>query len=183
MDALKAMEQMSQRISNKCAAYDFCEDCMLYKYNCDEYEKWCGDYSGIEDYKKLKHRCELLKIDIADLVSKQSIKDQSDNNKQKEKYNMKLFKSVDDKLKDLGFEKNDEDKYGVSYSRVISINENNKYTHNLDILHKASGNHIIQSYEEGLNNDGFNNMVGLNYKTTKLAMKKYRQLKRKYKWN
>lgn len=182
MNKLEVMEQMSQRISDKCAAYDFCEDCILHKYNCDENERWCGDYSDEEDYNKLKIRCGLLKINIADLVSKQSIKNQSDSNKQKEKYNMKLFKSVDDKLKDLGFDKNDEDKYGVSYSRVISINENNKYTHNLDILHKDNGNHIIQSYEEELNNDGFNNMVGLAYKETKLAMKKYRQLKRKYKW-
>ena len=74
MNKLEVMEQMSQRISDKCAAYDFCEDCILHKYNCDENERWCGDYSDEEDYNKLKIRCGLLKIDIADLVSKQSIK-------------------------------------------------------------------------------------------------------------
>lgn len=94
-----------------------------------------------------------------------------------------MFKSVDEKLKDLGFEKVEkEDKLGACYMRVVPINNDESYIHRLDILHKASGNHIIQSYQEGVNTDGFNNMVGLNYKTIKLATKKYRQLKRKYKW-
>lgn len=75
-----------------------------------------------------------------------------------------------------------EDKFGVFYKRVVPINNYESYIHRLDILHKANGNHLIQSYQEGVNSDGFNNMVGLDCKTTKLAMKKYRQLKRKYKW-
>lgn len=33
-----------------------------------------------------------------------------------------------------------------------------------------------------MNADGFNNIVGLTYEETKLIMKKYRQMKRKYKW-
>lgn len=101
---------------------------------------------------------------------------------------MKLFKSIDDKLKDLGFEKvveegETEDDLGTCYRRVVPINGGDIYVHRLDILHKASGKHLIQSYEEGTNSDGFNNTVGLTYEITKLAMKKYRQLKRKYKWN
>lgn len=96
---------------------------------------------------------------------------------------MKLFKSIDERFKELGFEKVQiEDKFGVRYKRVVTINNDESYVHRLDILHKANGNHIIQSYQEEVNSDGFNNMVGLDYKTTKLAMKKYRQLKRKYKW-
>ena len=96
---------------------------------------------------------------------------------------MKLFKSIDEKFRGLGFEKmENENKYGVSYIKEIILNDNNKYIHRIDILHKASGNHLIQSYQEGVNSDGFNNMVGLDYKTIKLAMKKYRQMKRKYKW-
>lgn len=96
---------------------------------------------------------------------------------------MKLFKSIDKKFRGLGFKKmENENKYGVSYIKEIILNDNNKYIHRIDILHKASGNHLIQSYQEGVNSDGFNNMVGLDYKTTKLAMKKYRQMKRKYKW-
>lgn len=97
---------------------------------------------------------------------------------------MKLFKSVDERLKDLGFEKVEaEDKYGAFYSRVVPINSDDSYVHRLDIIHKANGKHLIQSYEEKVNSDGFNNTVGLTYEITKLAIKKYRQLKRKYKWN
>lgn len=100
---------------------------------------------------------------------------------------MKLFKSIDERFKELGFEKvNDEveaeDKLGVCYRRNVTTNSDDSYIHRIDILHKASGNHVIQSYQESVNSDGFNNMVGLNYETTKLAMKKYRQMKRKYKW-
>ena len=52
---------------------------------------------------------------------------------------MKLFKSVDEKLKEIGFVKIEEDKYGVKYER-----KNSKYnfTQSVDILHKASGRHI-----------------------------------------
>lgn len=96
---------------------------------------------------------------------------------------MKLFKSVDNRLKELGFEKVEaENKYGACFMRVVPINSDDSYIHRLDIIHKANGNHLIQSYQEGVNSDGLNNMVGLNYEATKLAMKKYRQLKRKYKW-
>lgn len=91
-----------------------------------------------------------------------------------------IFKSIDEKLKELGFVKEEpENKYGVCYKRRVP--EFN-YIQKLDILHKASGRHLIQSYQEGVNSDGFNNVVGLTYEETKFAMKKYRQLKRKYKW-
>ena len=90
-----------------------------------------------------------------------------------------LFKSVDEKLKELGFVKTEENKYGATYRRdEVGV----EYAHRLDILHKQSGKHLIQSYVETVNLDGFNDVVGLTYKETKLAMKKYRQLKRRYKW-
>ena len=95
-----------------------------------------------------------------------------------------MFKNnVDKKLEKLGFVKDivteSENKYGVCYRRETS--EFN-YIQRLDILPKANGRHLIQSYQEGLNADGFNNAVGLTYEETKLAMRKYRQLKRKYRW-
>lgn len=100
-----------------------------------------------------------------------------------------IFESVDKKLKKLGFsrvyeDREDgrcvlEDEYGVSYKRWI---EEFKYVQVLDIRRKASGKHLIQSYQEDVNADGFNNGVGLTYQEMKLAMKKYRQMKRRYKW-
>ena len=93
---------------------------------------------------------------------------------------MKIFKNIDEQLMEIGFIKSEENKFGVCYKREC---KELRYTQRLDILHKASGNHLIQSYQEGVNSDGFNNVVGLNYKEMKLAMKKYRQLKRKYKWD
>lgn len=100
-----------------------------------------------------------------------------------------MFESIDKKLEKNGFikvyeEKESghyvsEDKYGVSYERY---NEQFQYTQVLDIRHKKSGNHLIQSYQKDVNTDGFNNVVELNYKEMKLAMKKYRQMKRRYGW-
>lgn len=49
---------------------------------------------------------------------------------------MKLFKSVDEKLRDIGFAKESEGKYHVAYVRK---NHAPGYTHCLDILHKSNG--------------------------------------------
>lgn len=96
---------------------------------------------------------------------------------------MKLFKSIDESFRELGFEKmKNENKYGVSYIKEIILNDNNKYIHRIDIVNKFNGDHLIQSYQDGVNKDVLNNGVGLTYRETKLAMKKYRQMKRKYKW-
>ena len=98
--------------------------------------------------------------------------------------NIKLFKTVDEKLEKLGFVKvadegETENFYGVSYRKEV-----NDYgcIYRVDIGHKPGGRHFIQSYQEGTNTDGFNNTVDLTYEETKLIMKKYRQMKRKYKW-
>ena len=72
MDKLKAMEQMSRRISNKCDTIMDCEDFTVRKCNCDDDIKWCGDYESIDDYKNLVHKCKLLNIDISDLVQEET---------------------------------------------------------------------------------------------------------------
>lgn len=41
---------------------------------------------------------------------------------------------------------------------------------------KKSGRHVIQSYQEEVNSDGFNNMIGLTAYETKLALKKMKRL-------
>lgn len=87
---------------------------------------------------------------------------------------MKIFKSIDDKFKDIGFIKVKDDKYAVTYERK---NDKFNYTQVVDILHKKSGNHIVQSYDKNLfdsKNIG-NTNVGLNYYKMKLILKKMRK--------
>ena len=88
---------------------------------------------------------------------------------------MKLFKSVDEKLKEIGFVKIKEDKYGVRYER-----KNSKYnfTQSVDILHKASGRHLLQSYDAELTDQKIigNTCVGLTGYEMKLFLKKMKQI-------
>ena len=88
---------------------------------------------------------------------------------------MNLFKSVDEKLKEIGFVKIEEDKYGVRYER-----KNSKYnfTQSVDILHKSSGKHILQSYDPDLMDEKKvgNTCVGLTGYEMKLFLKKMKQI-------
>lgn len=91
-----------------------------------------------------------------------------------------MFKKADELFKDLGFEKfGKETEYGVSYEKK---NNEFNFTQILQICHKEDGNNLFLSYVYGSNSDGFNNCVGLTYPEMKAAMKKYRELKRKYRW-
>lgn len=86
----------------------------------------------------------------------------------------KLFKTIDDKFADIGFEKISDDDYSVTYERK---NEVFNYTQVLCILHKASGRHMIQSYDKDLFDDKKigNTCVGLTYYEMKLAMRKMKK--------
>ena len=88
---------------------------------------------------------------------------------------MKFFKTVDEKLNDIGFVKIEEDKYGVRYER-----KNSKYnfTKSVDILHKASGRHILQSYDSELIDQKKigNTCVGLTGYEMKLFLKKMKKI-------
>ena len=86
---------------------------------------------------------------------------------------MKFFKSVDEKLAEIGFIKGEESEFCVNYKKNI---EEYGYVQILEIQHKASGIHTIHSYEEGVNKDGYNNSVGLPLYVTKLALKKARKM-------
>lgn len=90
-----------------------------------------------------------------------------------------MFKTTDERLADLGFVKIEENKHGVRYERVHHIFG---YTHSLDIMHKRSGKHLIQSYEKGVNSDKYNNCVGLTELESKLILKKLKEMKKKYNW-
>lgn len=87
---------------------------------------------------------------------------------------MKLFKNIDDKFKDIGFEKIKDDEYAVTYER---IDNTFGYTQVIDILHKKSGKHIIQSYDKHLTDkDKIGNIcVGLTYYEMKLILKKMKK--------
>lgn len=86
----------------------------------------------------------------------------------------KLFKTVDDKFREIGFEKVVDNNHAVTYERK---NEVYHYTQCLDILYKTSGRHLVQSYDIDLSDeDNTGNVcVGLTYYELKLVMKKMRQ--------
>lgn len=87
---------------------------------------------------------------------------------------MKIFKSLDEKFKEIGFNKVEDNKYGATYERY---NKKNNYTQVLAVLHKKNGRHIIQSYDKNLMDiKGIGNTcVGLTVYEMKLAYKKARQ--------
>lgn len=81
---------------------------------------------------------------------------------------------VDEELSKLGFEKIKENEIIVVY---IRHDEKFKFVQKVDMLEDR-----IFSYQAGGNSDGFNNCVSLKYHEIRLFMKKYKQMKRKYKW-
>lgn len=88
---------------------------------------------------------------------------------------MKLFRSIDEKLESIGFVKVSEDEYGANFERV---NKKYDYTQCVDLLHKASGVHIIQSYDKELMDEKKigNTCVGLTGFETKLFLKKMKKI-------
>ena len=89
---------------------------------------------------------------------------------------MKLFKTVDEKLAEIGFAKVEEDKYGCIYERK---DKEYNFTQKVFIGHKKSGRHILQSYDPDLadNKEIGNTCVGLTGYEMKLFIKKMKQLK------
>lgn len=89
---------------------------------------------------------------------------------------MKLFKTVDEKLVEIGFTKEKEDKYGCVYKRK---DKKYNFTQKVVIEHKKSGRHILQSYDPDLGDDkGIGNTcVGLTGYEMKLFLKKMKRMK------
>ena len=89
---------------------------------------------------------------------------------------MKLFKTVDEKLAEIGFTKVEEDKYGCIYERK---DKKYNFTQKVVISHKKSGRHILQSYDPDLadNNGIGNTCVGLTGYEMKLFLKKMKRMK------
>lgn len=86
---------------------------------------------------------------------------------------MKFLKSTDKKLEEIGFKKVNENSYRVSYEKYIA---EYGYIHAIDIVHKQTGNHLILSYEKGINKSELNNSVGLTGYETKLILKKMKEI-------
>lgn len=91
---------------------------------------------------------------------------------------MGFVKSIDEQIKDLGYEKEEENDYGVIFSRPYLDGK-----HIVHIGHKANGEHIIQSYDATLFGEKStgNVNVGLSYKELKLFTKKMKKMVRKWK--
>ena len=87
----------------------------------------------------------------------------------------KLFKSIDEKFEDIGFKKIQEDYRGCTYER---FNEKCHYTQRLVIGRKASGKHLIQSYDPDLMDKNYtgNIGVGLTGYETKLILQKMKKI-------
>lgn len=69
-----------------------------------------------------------------------------------------LNKIADKGFQRLGYEKVKDNDYRVSYETHVIENQFDKC---IDVCHKVSGRHIIQSYQKDVNSDGFNNMDGM----------------------
>ena len=80
---------------------------------------------------------------------------------------MKLFKTVDKKLADIGFVKIKENEFGADYERE---NTEFNFTQKVCLVHKESGKHILQSYDKDLFDTKMigNTCVGLTMYETKL---------------
>lgn len=82
---------------------------------------------------------------------------------------MKLFKSLDDKLEELGFIKEEESELFCRYVR-----NKKDFIQYVDLCHKKSGRHILQSYDKDLFDSKSigNTCVGLTAQEMKLFRKK-----------
>ena len=81
------------------------------------------------------------------------------------------FLNVDKRLEKIGYKIVRNDKYGLEYEKE----EPQGYKHKVVILHKASGNHIMQSYTD------ISQVVGLTLKEQILFTRKFKQMLRA--WN
>ncbi len=82
---------------------------------------------------------------------------------------------IDKKLSKLGFNRIEDTYQYISYEKFI---KEYGYTHCIEIFYKSNGNHLIHSYQKGVNKDGYNNSVAIPVNVLKLIYKKYRKHKR-----
>ena len=79
---------------------------------------------------------------------------------------------VDKRIEQLGYKKTIDDNFGAEYKKI----EPQNYTHTVYIGRKASGNHILQSYDHDSGDIG----VGMTFKELVLFTLKFWLKKRKW---
>lgn len=82
---------------------------------------------------------------------------------------MKLFKSVDEKLSEIDFEKFYESDSGADYEKYV---EALNFTHKVSIVRKGNGKHLLCSYDPDRGYIG----IGLTGYEMKLFLKKMKQM-------
>lgn len=89
---------------------------------------------------------------------------------------------LDKLMKKYGYEKTDENRYGAYYKK----REPQGYDHIVCVISKASGKHLMQSYDAQtfeVNNDFLNGTVGVEIPVLLLMWMKAKWMARKYHWN
>ena len=89
---------------------------------------------------------------------------------------------IDGAIEKYGYRKVKENKYGATYEK---LEVQGYYTHVIAIVRKSSGKHLIQSYDKEcfkIGNEYFNPQSGFEVGLLFLLWRKYRKLKKKYKW-
>lgn len=91
---------------------------------------------------------------------------------------------IDKLMKKHGYVLESEDKYGAYYEKI----EPQGFTHVVSVIHKQSGNHLMQSYDKQvLYGDGsiglVNSMCGVEISVLLLLWLKAQYLRVKYHWN
>ena len=91
------------------------------------------------------------------------------------------MKLIDKAMKKYGCTKTDEDKYGVHYKK----REPQNFDHVVCVICKASGRHIMQSYDaevHKVNGDFVNSVCGVEIPVLLLMWLKATYLSLKYRW-
>lgn len=85
-----------------------------------------------------------------------------------------MRKVADKMFETLGFKSDPDNTDDVcSYSRYV---QKQNYTHRIEIIRKIHGPHLCISYEERVNNEKFNNAVGMSFRMMLAARRKMREM-------
>lgn len=85
-----------------------------------------------------------------------------------------FFKNIEQKIKELGFEKVYQSDLVIQFQRE---DKQFDFIYGVDIVHKQTGKHIIQSYQKNSPCKKFDCMVGITFDECKLFLKYAKKLK------